>query len=127
YANTNQLPVGPPPQTINLTSTGGYNGASVTLTRNNVYVYQPFSGGGSPQFFWLQPSPGADTYLNLNAAGTNRNYGGDIILRVWSSNYQSLLKFDFSVFPAGSRVISYYQNPNKPSQQLIRGAQLYLY
>jgi len=105
---------------ITLYSTGSYNGTSVTLTRNTVYVYQssrtttvvrPGQSG--------QPA-GYDTYLD--SGSPDRNFGGDSILKVSSSIYQSLLKFDLSAFPIGSRAIPWYDGTT-----LQPGAKLSLY
>ena len=111
---------GNPPWPI-LTSTGSYNGASVTLTRNTVYVYKspsttvrvrPGESG--------QPQPGYDTYLD--SGSPDRNFGGDTVLRLSTSNYQPLLKFDLSAFPPGSRAIPWYDGA-----KLQPGATLSLY
>ncbi len=105
---------------ITLYSTGSYNGASVTLTRNTVYVYQssrtttvvrPGQSG--------QPA-GYDTYLD--SGSPDRNFGGDSILKLSSTTYQSLLKFDLSAFPIGSRAIPWYDGT-----KLQPGAKLSLY
>ena len=105
---------------ITLYSTGSYNGASVTLTRNTVYVYQssrtttvvrPGQSG--------QPA-GYDTYLD--SGSPDRNFGGDSILKLSSTTYQSLLKFDLSAFPIGSRAIPWYDGTT-----LQPGAKLSLY
>jgi hypothetical protein len=103
---------------LTLVSTGSYNGASVTLTRANVYVYQ------AAKSTTVQPGPitGQDTYLNIDRP--NRNYGGDVRLRLYTRNYQSLLKFDLSGFPAGTRVVPWYDSA---STKLQPGALLSLY
>jgi hypothetical protein len=102
---------------LTLVSTGTYNGASVELTRTNVYVYQ------SPALSTVQPGPtsGHDTYLNI---GQNRNFGGDGRLRLQTGQYQALLKFDLATFPAGTRVVPWYDNA---SAKLQPGAVLSLY
>ncbi len=104
--------------TLNLFSTGSYNGASVTLTRA-VYVYQP------PMTIRVRPGasgqpPGNDTYLD--SGSPDRNFGGEPDLKLSSSNYQSLLKFDLSAFPTGSRAIPWYDGA-----MLQPGAKLSLY
>ncbi len=106
YASRKQLLGGTPPPPIEfITSTGTYNGASVTLTRNTVYVYKSASTTTV-----VQPGPtsGSDTYVDSNSP--DRNFGGDTVLRLSNldspnSTYQPLLRFDLSIFPAGSRVI----------------------
>ena len=93
YASKNKLTGNPPPP-IGLVSTGSYNGASVTLTRNNVYVYKSPSAttvvrpGDS-----LQPA-GYDTYVD--SGSTDRNFGGALIMKLSTtpSNLQPLLKLD---------------------------------
>ncbi len=122
YANTNNLPGGTPPPPISLTSTGSYNGASVTLTRNTAYVYQSPS-----KTVVLRPGEsgqptGQDTYLNI--LNPDRNYGIVTTLRLYTGNYQPLLKFDLSAFPPGSRAIPWYDNTQLKLQP---GATLSLY
>ena len=122
YTSRNKLLGGTPPPPLDfITSTGSYNGASVTLTRNNVYVYQ------SRATTTLQPGPtsGYDTYIDSNSS--DRNFGGDTVLRLSNldspnSTYQPLLKFDLSIFPTGSRVIPWYDGTT-----LQPGANLALY
>ncbi len=79
-----------------LSSTGTYNGTSVTLTRSNVIAYQL-----APQSYTLQPDAagGIDTYIEINKTW---NDGKGAVL--WAgSNYDiPMLKFDLSMFPAGS-------------------------
>jgi hypothetical protein len=123
YASKNQLLGGTPAPPISfITSTGSYNGASVTLTRNNVYVYQSPSTtvvvrpGES-----LQPTR-QDTFLSI--VNPDRNYGGVTPLRLYTGNYQPLLKFDLSAFPTGSRAIPWYDNTQFKLQP---GATLSLY
>lgn len=100
-----------------LTSTGTYNGASVTLTRSTVYAYQ------SPmRSYTLQPGPGATQDTGLASQFPNRNYGASTALDLNSSTHALLLKFDFSALPAGSRVIPWYDGA-----QLRPGAQLGVY
>jgi N-acetylneuraminic acid mutarotase/Tfp pilus assembly protein PilX len=86
--------------TATLTSTGTYNGTSVTLTRSNVYVYQ-----AAPVTYTLQPNTasGLDTYIVKNSA---TNYGTGITLNTNSSSNFPLIKFDLSMFPAGSLPIT---------------------
>ncbi|MGB7815387.1 MAG: DNRLRE domain-containing protein [Methylotenera sp.] len=85
--------------TTNLVSTGTYNGTSVKLTRNNIYVYQ-----STPKTYTLQPNAaaGMDTYIITNSA-TNNGASGS--LNLTATNFP-LIKFDLSMFPAGSRPVS---------------------
>lgn len=86
--------------TTGLVSTGVYNGTSVRLTRNNVIVYQL-----AAKTYTLQPdaATGIDTYLVLNSA---TNYGNATILNLNSTSNFPLIKFDLSMFPAGSMPLS---------------------
>ncbi len=86
--------------TTSLVSVGSYNGTDVTLTRNNIYVYQ-----SSPNTYTLQPDgvAGKDTYIDSTTATTN--YGAVSTLKL-SDDKNMLFKFDLSAFPAGSRPIS---------------------
>lgn len=95
-----------------LSSTGGYKGASVTLTRAGVYVYQ------SPmKTYTRQPgSSGIDTYVE--PGNPNRNNGNDTDLRLEASKYEILIKFDLSMFPAGSRIIPWYSGGLQPGATL---------
>lgn len=79
-----------------LVSTGTYNGTVVTLTRNNVYVYQ-----SAPKTYTLQPNPvtGIDSFITRNSSNSN---GIDSALSIRPLMDYPLLKFDFSMFPAGS-------------------------
>ena len=85
--------------TTSLVSTGTYNGASVTLTRNNIYVYQTI-----PNTYTLQPdaTTGMDTYVDSTITA---NYGVASTLKL-SNDKNMLFKFDLTAFPAGSRPIS---------------------
>ena len=123
YSSTGSLPGGNPPPPISLFSTGSYNGASVTLTRNNVYVYKP----GTTTTLQPGPTSAYDTYLD--SGSPDRNFGGDTVLRLSNldspnATYQPLLKFDLSIFPAGSRVIPWYDSG---TGKLQPGATLSLY
>lgn len=86
--------------TTSLVSTGTYNGAVVTLTRNNVYVYQ-----SAPRTYTLQPNPvtGIDSFIRRNSSN---NKGIDNALSSRPLEDYPLLKFDFSMFPAGSLPVS---------------------
>ena len=103
---------------VTLVSTGTYNGASVTLTRANVSVYQP----RKTMVLALGPASGQDTHLNSEFP--DRNYGGEQIVRLYSGKYQPLLKFDIATVPAGSRVVPWY---DAASGALKAGATLSLY
>lgn len=102
-----------------LSSTGSYNGASVTLSRANVQVFQ-----SAMQTKVLQPdsATGQDTYVD--SSKTTRNYGTSTILLLDSTPVDMLLKFDLSALPAGSRVIPYYDAVGGVLQP---GANLWLY
>lgn len=88
---------------LTLTSTGTHNGATVTLTRTNVYVYQT-----GVRSYAYQPNPalGADTFVDASNSGTN--HGASSELAIGGSGFESLLRFDLSFFPAGSRVVPWY-------------------
>ncbi|MBI3045853.1 MAG: DNRLRE domain-containing protein [Betaproteobacteria bacterium] len=104
---------------MTLTSTGTYNGASVTLNRANVYAYQ-----GTRKAWVLQPdaATGKDTYLD--DSNVTRNFGGMTILRLRSARFESLLQFDLAALPAGSRVIPWY---DATAGALQPGAKLSIY
>lgn len=116
YSAYSDRAVGSP---MTLTSTGTYNGASVTLNRAGVYAYQ-----GTRKTWGAQPSPatGKDTYLD--DSNVTRNFGGSTILRLQSARYESLLQFDLSPLPAGSRVIPWY---DATAGTLQPGAKLSIY
>src|SRR6266705_2780096 len=118
YSSRASLPGGNPPPPISLTSTGSYNGASVTLTRNNVYVYKPQTTT------ILQPGPTSGYDTSVNPGFPDRHYGGTSTLRLYTGNFQPLLKFDLSIFPSGSRVIPWYDTG---TGKLQPGATLSLY
>lgn len=86
--------------TTSLVSTGTYNGTSVTLTRNNIYVYQ-----SAPKTYTLQPNAatGLDTYID---SVNEKNYGNIDKLSFKKDAQHMLFKFDLSAFPAGSRPVS---------------------
>jgi N-acetylneuraminic acid mutarotase/Tfp pilus assembly protein PilX len=85
--------------TTNLVSTGTYNGTTVTLTRNNVYVYQ------SAVTYTLQPNATGtdDTYID---SAIEKNYGSANSLPIKKNTQSLLFKFDLSAFPTGSRAVS---------------------
>ncbi len=133
YASKNKLTGNPPPP-IGLVSTGSYNGASVTLTRD-AYVYQ------SPMTIIVRPGDslqpaGYDTYLD--GGSSDRNFGGALVMKLSTtpSNLQPLLKFDLRQgapggFPLGSRAIPWYGvdplDPPATPAKLQPGAKLSLY
>jgi N-acetylneuraminic acid mutarotase len=86
--------------TTSLSSTGTFNGTSVTLTRSNIYVYQ------SPAVtYTLQPgaTAGMDSYIDST---TEKNFGADDKLPIKKGQQSLLFKFNLSAFPAGSRPVS---------------------
>jgi len=97
-----------------LSSTGAYKGASVTLTRAGVYVYQ------SPmKTYTIQPNPAAGIDTHVRKDEPNKNYGGDNDLELDAGNKQEILiKFDLSIFPAGSRIIPWYSGGLQPGATL---------
>jgi hypothetical protein len=102
---------------LTLVSTGTYNGASVSLTRGNAYVYQP------RKTTVLQPAPAAsqDTYVDV---GQHKNFGGENRLRLQTGRYQMLVQFDLSSLPAGSRIVPWFDAANA---RLQPGAVMSLY
>lgn len=104
---------------LTLTSTGTYNGASVTLTNTNAYVYQ--SGVRT----WVtQPGPatGKDATVRSDPANIDKNFGGDNILEIDKDGKGTLIAFTLSPLPAGSRIVRYFQ-----SGSLQPGAIIWLY
>lgn len=102
---------------VTLVSTGTYNGTSVKLTRNNVIVYNT-----SPDNYTLQPGPATSYDTYVNPALPSLNFGAATTLQVGSGVGESLLKFDFSILPAGSKIVQYYSGGT-----LQPGATLSLY
>lgn len=89
---------------LTLTSTGTYNGASVTLTKTNAYVYQ--SGVRT----WVtQPGPATGKDAMVDKQNPTRSYGGVSDLQVDKDEKQTLIAFDLSPLPAGSRIVRWYQ------------------
>lgn len=103
---------------VTLSSTGSYNGASVTLTRANVYVYKP----RKTVVVQMGASSGQDTHLNMDFP--DRNYGAEQIIRLYTGKYQPLLKFDLGDLPAGTRVVPWFDTA---ANALKPGATLSLY
>ncbi len=104
---------------MTLTSTGTYNGASVTLNRAGVYAYQ-----GTRKTWGTQPGPATGKDTHLDPSNATRNFGGSTDVRLQSVRYESLLQFDLSPLPAGSRVIPWY---SAAAAALQPGAKLSLY
>lgn len=102
-----------------LTATGTHGGATVTLTRSNVHVYQ-----GTLQSFTVQPDSASakDTYVSPSAPSAN--YGGDTTLRLGSSAHQPLLQFALAALPPGSRPVALW---NALTSSFQPGAQMSLY
>ena len=100
---TNYSPLMPSVLPTTIYSTGTYNGTSVKLTRNNLVIYQP-----GTKTYTLQPNAaaGKDTYVT--SYFPTRSFGSDTALRVWQGKYESLLQFDLSMFPAGSRAAPWF-------------------
>ena len=88
---------------LTLTSTGTYNGATVKLTRANAYVYQT---GIKSYVHQPTPSVGVDTFVD--SANRDANHGASSELAVSGGGLESLLRFDLSFFPAGSRIVPWY-------------------
>jgi hypothetical protein len=101
----------------NLIATGTYKGASVTLTRTGVHVYQP----RTTRVIQPDGSAGQDTFLD---SSQERNFGRDARLRLQSGRYAPLVKISLSSLPAGTRVIPWYDSGN---MKLQPGAVLSLY
>ncbi|MCK6390193.1 MAG: DNRLRE domain-containing protein [Azonexus sp.] len=83
---------------LTLVSTGTYQGRSITLTRNNVYVY-PLT----TLTYTLQPNgtAGIDTYIEVKKTA---NHGDEDKIKLKNSERFGLIKFDLSAFPVGSLV-----------------------
>lgn len=103
---------------LTLVSTGTYNGATVSLTRNNVYAFLP------RMTMVVQPDGTAGIDTSLNADAPDRNYGADPVLRLWTNRYEPLIKLNLASLPAGSRLVPYY---DAASGTLKAGATLSLY
>ena len=103
---------------ITLVSTGTYNGATVSLTRNNVYVFMPRMTSV------VQPDGTTGMDASLNSDFPDRNYGAEAIIRLYTGKYQPLLKFNLGAFPAGTRVVPYY---DAATATLKPGATLSMY
>jgi hypothetical protein len=116
-ASISQLPLVVTPLT--LTATGTHNGASVTLTRTQTYVY-----GAGVRTYVLQPGPlpGFDTFVHIGRE--KENYGDSNELKLKDNDFESLLRFDVSVLPTGSRVVPWFDTG---SGTLQPGAVLEIY
>ncbi len=102
-----------------LSATGSYRGATVTLSRPGVHVYQ-----GTLQSFTLQPesASASDTYVSPSAPSAN--HGGEPTLRLANGGQQPLLQFGLTALPPGSRPVSLW---NATTGSFQPGAQLSLY
>jgi hypothetical protein len=89
---------------LTLTSTGTHNGASVTLTRSNAYVYQ----SGVRTYVRQPNASGIDTRVHVGKA--KENFGDSDELKIKADDWESLLKFDLAFLPAGSRVIPWFDS-----------------
>lgn len=91
-------PVSGTPVTLTATSTTA-GGASASLTRANVVVYQ------TPITLTLQPGvSGSDT--SIRSPTSNNNYGADASLLVQGGLAKALVQFDLASIPAGSTILS---------------------
>lgn len=116
YSAYSDRAVGSP---MTLTSTGTYNGASVTLSRAGVYAYQ-----GARKTWGSQPAPATGKDAYLDDSNVTRNFGGSTTLRLESARYETLIQFDLAPLPAGSRVIPWY---DATALALQPGAKLQIY
>lgn len=92
---------------LTLTSIGTYNGASVTLTKTNAYVYQPFLPGITLP--WVtQPDSAAGNDADVDQSKPTENDGGSTNLKIRDGQQQTLIAFNLSPLPAGSRIIRWY-------------------
>ena len=97
------------PVTLSATATTA-DGATATLTRNNVSLYD-----STPTTLILQPDAagGVDGWLNSFKVNVNNGANPRLTLNASSSVGRPLLKFDLSAIPAGSTVtaatLSLYQ------------------
>lgn len=82
YSAYSDMAVGSP---MTLTSTGTYNGASVTLTRAGVYAYQ-----GARKTWGTQPAPATGKDVYLDDSNVTLNFGGSTTVRIQSARYESL-------------------------------------
>ncbi len=91
---------------LTLRSTGTYNGASVILKKTNAYVYH---SGVRPWFTQPGPGTGKDATVRSDPASKDKNYGGNYDLEIDKSGKETLIAFDLSPLPAGSRFVPSYQ------------------
>jgi len=87
--------------TTSLVSTGSYNGTTVTLKRENVYVY-PDQTSANTNTYTLQPN--ADSYIDNGQIDTN--YGFATVLKIEHDKRYPLLQFDLPTFLASSLLLS---------------------
>lgn len=83
---------------LTLTSTGTYNGVTVTLQRPNSISYQDNTKNYTVQLA-SSNTFGVDTYIS--SVFTSTNNGSDPNVAVWSTRH-FLLRFSLANFPAGS-------------------------
>ena len=88
---------------LTLTSTGSYNGASVTLTKASVYAFQ-----SGIQTLTVQPNSAAGKDTAVDPGSPNSNYGGSNEIRLDGGGAELLIQFDLSPLPAGSRIVPWY-------------------
>jgi len=99
---------------LTLTSTGSYNGASVTLSKPTVYAFQ------SGIWTWtVQPAPGASKDTAVVSGSPASNYGSDNEFRL-DSGSELLIQFNIAPLPAGSRIVPWYgAGPLQPGAKLM--------
>ena len=89
---------------LTLTSTGTYNGASVTLTKANAYVYQ-----AGVRTFVTQPAPATSKDTHVATNRPTESYGASTDLELEKNKLDILIAFDLSPLPAGSRIVRWFQ------------------
>jgi Tfp pilus assembly protein PilX len=104
---------------LTLTSTGTYNGASVTLTKTNAYVYQ--AAGVVNTWPWVtQPNSASSKDTAVNPGSPNSNYGGSNEIRLDGGGRELLIQFDLSPLRAGSKIVPWYgAGPLQPGAKLM--------
>ena len=85
---------------LTLTSTGSYNGASVTLTKSAVYAFQSIV-----QTWTGQPDSGSsnDTWVDPDAP--NSTHGNSAEVRLDGGGRELLVEIDLPALPAGSKIV----------------------
>ena len=100
---------------LTLTSTGTYNGASVTLTKTTVYVFQ-----SGIQTWTAQPDSASSKDTAVDPGSPNSNYGGSDEIRLDGGGKELLIQFDLSPLPAGSKIVPWYgAGPLQPGANLM--------